>query len=95
MLADAGDAGGSRNQSGNHTYLLATILDYDVARALIAYNGRRRIVHMFSSAYERGGTMIVCISERGGCIPHAVYRVRDCAKANADFANLMAAAKHP
>lgn len=78
---------GNTNITGSSTckYVLATIVDYDTARILIQYNGRRRIIHMFSTACERGGTMIVCILERGGYIPYAVYRVHEYAKAIDDL----------
>jgi hypothetical protein len=69
-------------------YVLATIIDYDVSRIVIEMHQRRRILHVFSSKTERGGTVIVCIPPRGGYIPYAVYKKSEYVAAIAEFLRL-------
>ncbi len=69
-------------------YVLATILEYDVSRVIVEIQQRQRILHIFSSNVERGGTMIVCISPRGGYIPHAVYKKSEYVAAMTEFLRL-------
>lgn len=69
-------------------YVLATILEYDVSRAIIEIQQRRRMIHVFSSKVERGGTMIVCIPGCGGYIPYAVYKKSEYVAAMTEFLRL-------
>lgn len=75
-------------QGAPPVYVLATILEYDVSRIIIEIQNRRRILHVFSSNTERGGTIIVCIPPRGGYIPHAVYKKSEYVAAMTEFLRL-------
>ncbi len=69
-------------------YLLATIIDYDVSHIVIKIQEQRRVLHIFSSKTERGGTVIVCIPPRGGYIPRAVYKKSEYVAAMTEFLRL-------